>query len=159
MAFSACALSPLSLSGGAVADELCQLLLRDGDDAGAETTLGLTQSATDTSAKDVSNTATFATETSSATCVECQDRMIPSLDFGDENEPDVDDSAVDAAEFPAWACAYCNVRTPAAVVKCVATGKWFCNSKPPGLPASCIVYHLVRSKHNEVTHEKWPWHA
>lgn len=55
-----------------------------------------------------------------------------------------------AAELPYWKCEYCNIHTPAAVVKCCATGKWFCNYKPPGLPASCIVYHLVRSKHNEV---------
>jgi hypothetical protein len=48
------------------------------------------------------------------------------------------------AELPPWACSYCNLHTPASVVKCVASGKWFCNFKPPGLPASCIVYHLVR---------------
>lgn len=59
-----------------------------------------------------------------------------------------EDGAV--AELPYWKCEYCNVHTPAAVVKCCATGKWFCNYKPAGLPASCIIYHLVRSKHNEV---------
>ena len=66
----------------------------------------------------------------------------------------VDDYAVegDAAptELPYWRCEYCNIHTPAAVVKCVATGKWFCNHKPSGLPASCIVYHLVKSKNSEV---------
>ena len=36
------------------------------------------------------------------------------------------------------------------MVKCGTCGKWFCNSKPAGLPASCIVYHMVRSRHNEV---------
>ena len=39
-------------------------------------------------------------------------------------------------------------------MKCVATGKWFCNSRPATLPASCIVYHLVRSKHREVSLHK-----
>ena len=53
-------------------------------------------------------------------------------------------------ELPYWRCEFCNIHTPAAVVKCVATGKWFCNHKQQGLPASCIVYHLVRSRHNEV---------
>ena len=32
------------------------------------------------------------------------------------------------------------------MVKCVATGKWFCNSRHNTLPASCIVYHMVRSR-------------
>uniref|UniRef100_A0A7S2DKE2 Upf1 domain-containing protein n=2 Tax=Haptolina brevifila TaxID=156173 RepID=A0A7S2DKE2_9EUKA len=53
-------------------------------------------------------------------------------------------------ELPYWKCEYCNIHTPASVVKCVSTGKWFCNYKPSGLPAACIVYHLVRSKNNEV---------
>ena len=46
-------------------------------------------------------------------------------------------------DLPYWACTYCNIHSPASVVKCASTGKWFCNSKAPGLPASCIVYHLV----------------
>lgn len=58
--------------------------------------------------------------------------------------------AATPAELPYWRCEFCNIHTPAAVVKCVATGKWFCNNKQQGLPASCIVYHLVRSRHNEV---------
>ena len=55
-----------------------------------------------------------------------------------------------AQELPYWACAYCNIHTPSAVVKCVSTGKWFCNNRQPGIPASCIVYHMVRSKNSEV---------
>ena len=39
-------------------------------------------------------------------------------------------------------------------MKCNTTGKWFCNSKLGVLPASCIVYHLVRSKTKEVTLHK-----
>ena len=64
----------------------------------------------------------------------------------------VEDGEAEAVptELPYWKCEYCNVHTPSAVVKCVATGKWFCNYKPAGLPASCIVYHLVRSRNNEV---------
>ena len=69
-----------------------------------------------------------------------------SLNFVEDDGGD--DGA--AAELPYWKCEYCNVHTASAVVKCCATGKWFCNYKPPGLPASCIVYHMVRSKHNEV---------
>ena len=67
------------------------------------------------------------------------------LDFVDEEAKEEG-----PAELPEYACSYCNVHTPAAVVKCCATGKWFCNYKPHGMPASCIVYHLIRSKHNEV---------
>lgn len=66
----------------------------------------------------------------------------------------VEDYAIEVeatpTELPPWRCEYCNIHTPAAVVKCVATGKWFCNYKPAGLPASCIVYHLVRSRNSEV---------
>ena len=58
--------------------------------------------------------------------------------------------AVAPAELPSWKCEFCNIHTPAAVVKCVKTGKWFCNHKQPGLPASCIVYHLVKSGNNQV---------
>jgi hypothetical protein len=55
----------------------------------------------------------------------------------------------------ALAChSYCGIHNPATVVRCVATGKWFCNSRPATLPASCIVYHLVRSKHKEVSLHK-----
>jgi len=72
------------------------------------------------------------------------------LDFVECGE--ADSSA--PTELPYWACTYCNIHSPASVVKCSATGKWFCNAKIPGLPASCIVYHLVRSKHNEVVLHK-----
>lgn len=41
--------------------------------------------------------------------------------------------------------------TPASAT---ATGKWFCNSRPATLPASCAVYHMVRSKHREVSLHK-----
>ena len=73
-----------------------------------------------------------------------------SLNFEDDTLSFVEDGEVAPAELPYWKCEYCNVHMPEAVVKCCATGKWFCNYKPPGLPASCIVYHLVRSKHSEV---------
>lgn len=48
--------------------------------------------------------------------------------------------------LPEWACAYCGVHNPACVVKCIKTGKWFCNGRQQGCSASCAVYHLVRSK-------------
>ena len=73
------------------------------------------------------------------------------LDFVEECV-EADSSA--PTDLPYWACTYCNIHSPASVVKCAATGKWFCNSKAPGLPASCIIYHLVRSKHNEVVLHK-----
>ena len=67
------------------------------------------------------------------------ERDAAPLDFVECVE--VDSSA--PTELPYWACTYCNIHSPASVVKCASTGKWFCNSKAPGLPASCIVYHLV----------------
>lgn len=48
--------------------------------------------------------------------------------------------------LPEWACAYCGVNNPACVVRCLKTGKWFCNGRQQGCSASCAVFHLVRSK-------------
>jgi hypothetical protein len=76
-----------------------------------------------------------------------QDLNAP-LSFVDDYPGELE--AAPPAELPPWRCEFCNIHTPAAVVKCVATGKWFCNHKQPGLPASCIVYHLVKSRNNEV---------
>lgn len=54
-----------------------------------------------------------------------------------------------ARELPPHACAYCGLHDPASVVKCVATDKWFCNSRGNSA-GSHIIQHLVRSKHKEV---------
>ncbi|GFH33698.1 uncharacterized protein HaLaN_33106, partial [Haematococcus lacustris] len=35
------------------------------------------------------------------------------------------------------------------VAKCLATGKWFCNGRSTSA-GSCIIVHLVKSKHKEV---------
>lgn len=62
-----------------------------------------------------------------------------------------DDDALDytARELPTHACAYCGLHDPASVVKCVASDKWFCNSRG-NTSGSHIVQHLVRSKSKEV---------
>jgi hypothetical protein len=41
-------------------------------------------------------------------------------------------------------CRYCGVHNPSCVVKCLYTGKWFCNARM-GSSGSCIVVHLVSS--------------
>ena len=88
--------------------------------------------------------------------------------------PEEEDAAgyYDMQSLPAHACAYCGIHAPASVIKCVATGKWFCNGGI-GSPAadraetggggdgggsapaqsrsgSHIIQHLVRSRHKEV---------
>jgi regulator of nonsense transcripts 1 len=56
----------------------------------------------------------------------------------------------DDAPPPEWACAYCGFAAdPASVVRCLASGKWFCNGRSTG-SASCAVTHLVKSKSREV---------
>ncbi|TYZ57412.1 hypothetical protein PybrP1_005997 [[Pythium] brassicae (nom. inval.)] len=62
-----------------------------------------------------------------------------------------DDDALDytARELPKHACAYCGLHDPASVVKCVASDKWFCNSRG-NTSGSHIIQHLVRSKSKEV---------
>lgn len=52
-------------------------------------------------------------------------------------------------EVPEWACSYCGISNPACVVKCLTTGKWFCNGRVNN-SGSCIVLHLVKSKNKEV---------
>ena len=39
-------------------------------------------------------------------------------------------------------CSYCGIHNPACVVKCLTSGKWFCNGRVTGT-AACIVTHLV----------------
>lgn len=68
-----------------------------------------------------------------------------------EGQPGQTAGAQEAEEdLPEWACAYCGIHDPACVARCAATGKWFCNARCGTLPASCLVYHLVRSKNKEV---------
>lgn len=54
---------------------------------------------------------------------------------------------------PTVPCRYCGIHNPESVVKCLTTGKWFCNGRVTGT-ASCIVTHLVRAKCKEVSLHK-----
>lgn len=53
-------------------------------------------------------------------------------------------------EVPEHACRYCLINDAACVVKCVDSGKWFCNCSLGMASGSHIVHHLVRSKSNTV---------
>ena len=57
------------------------------------------------------------------------------------------------ADLPEWACSYCGLHNPASVVKCLSTGKWFCNGRTIS-SASCIITHLVKGKFREVSLHK-----
>ncbi|CAK4078756.1 unnamed protein product [Aphanomyces euteiches] len=71
--------------------------------------------------------------------------LLGNLDLEEE------DVALDVPmQLPPHACAYCGLHDPASVVKCVATDKWFCNSRG-NTSGSHIVQHLVRSKNKEVS--------
>ena len=61
-----------------------------------------------------------------------------------------DDDELREEELPEHACHYCHIHDPACVVKCIESGKWFCNGRPRGSSASCIIHHLVRSRHKQV---------
>lgn len=61
----------------------------------------------------------------------------------------VDDEGNTLKELPVHACTYCGIYDPSSVVKCVATGKWFCNARGH-TSGSHIIQHLVRSKNKEV---------
>mmetsp|Transcript_159156 Transcript_159156/g.510484 ORF Transcript_159156/g.510484 Transcript_159156/m.510484 type:complete len:1087 (+) Transcript_159156:58-3318(+) len=76
-------------------------------------------------------------------------------DLDDMNEEFED--TFDPKNLPEWACRYCGINDPASVMKCRGDGKWFCNSRLPGLPSSCIILHLVRAKQKEVQlHQESP---
>ncbi len=46
-------------------------------------------------------------------------------------------------------CSYCGVRDPACVIKCINSGKWFCNGRMSA-SGTCAIIHLVKSKCKEV---------
>ncbi|OAF66350.1 hypothetical protein A3Q56_05905 [Intoshia linei] len=46
-------------------------------------------------------------------------------------------------------CSYCGIKDGTTLVKCVGSGKWFCNGRG-STSASHIIFHLVRSHHKEV---------
>ena len=94
-----------------------------------------------------------------------EDELSPLDDDDDASEErdDVDDEDEDNreeeeeeedktthGEQPAHACSYCGISNPACVVRCKKTNKWFCNSKTGALPASCAVFHLVKSRSNAI---------
>ena len=56
----------------------------------------------------------------------------------------------DFDNLPPHACAYCGIHDPNCVVKCVATGKWFCNGKGVNEYGSHIILHLVKSKNKQI---------
>jgi regulator of nonsense transcripts 1 len=65
--------------------------------------------------------------------------------YGDDN-----DEGYVGVELPEFACAYCGLSDPACVVKCVDSGKWFCNGRG-NTSASHVIQHLVRSKSKQVS--------
>ena len=57
--------------------------------------------------------------------------VLAGLSMDDHRDSDDEDEEKDAKakELPKYACAYCGIHDPAAVVMCNATNKWFCNGR------------------------------
>ena len=72
--------------------------------------------------------------------VDVTTRDFQGLTFDETADDDVLDYT--ARELPLHACAYCGLHDPASVVKCVASDKWFCNSRG-NTSGSHIIQHLV----------------
>lgn len=53
-------------------------------------------------------------------------------------------------DLPEYACIYCGISDASCVVKCVESGKWFCNGRG-NTSASHIIQHLVRSRNRTVS--------
>jgi regulator of nonsense transcripts 1 len=62
---------------------------------------------------------------------------------------DADEGYVEV-DLPEYACTYCGLSDPACVIKCVESGKWFCNGRG-NTSASHIIQHLVRSRNKQVS--------
>lgn len=79
------------------------------------------------------------------------DQGTAELKFDDLDDMNEDfEEAFDPKNLPEWSCRYCGIHDSACVMKCRGDGKWFCNSRLPGLPSSCMILHLVRAKQREV---------
>jgi regulator of nonsense transcripts 1 len=75
----------------------------------------------------------------------------PYTDRASEYEDSVyDEDQFEDIELPEYACSYCNISNPACVVKCIETGKWFCNGRGSTSSAH-IIQHLVKSKKKKVS--------
>lgn len=61
----------------------------------------------------------------------------------------LDEDGFVEVELPEYACTYCGLSDQSCVVKCVESGKWFCNGRG-NTSASHIIQHLVRSKNKTV---------
>lgn len=57
--------------------------------------------------------------------------VLAGLTLDDHGDSDEDDEERDAKakEPPEYACTYCGIHDPSAVVMCNATNKWFCNGR------------------------------
>ena len=71
-------------------------------------------------------------------------------DEEEDNREEEEEDKTTHGEQPVHACSYCGISNPACVVRCKKTNKWFCNSKTGALPASCVVFHLVKSRSNAI---------
>lgn len=81
------------------------------------------------------------------------DAALSQLNFQEPAEVEAAVEEEQPAELPEWACSYCGIHNAACVVKCLTSGKWFCNGRVTGT-ASCIVTHLVKAKVKEVSLHK-----
>ncbi len=72
-----------------------------------------------------------------------------------DSDDDSDKSSTNSVQeqWPAHACSYCGISNPNGVIKCgnKSCGKWFCNNRGEDGLASHIIFHLVKSKHNEIS--------
>ena len=81
---------------------------------------------------------------------ELEDELLPLEEEDEEDDDEEEDGEESKDKTPAHACSYCGISNVACVVRCKKTNKWFCNSKTGALPASCIVFHLVKSRSNAI---------
>lgn len=55
--------------------------------------------------------------------------ILTGLSLDDRGSEEEDEERVEPQELPPYACSYCGIHDPSAVVMCNATKKWFCNGR------------------------------
>ena len=55
--------------------------------------------------------------------------ILTGLSLDDRASDEEEDERVEPQELPYYACSYCGIHDPAAVVMCNTTKKWFCNGR------------------------------
>lgn len=85
------------------------------------------------------------------------------LQFQDDEDEDDDAEAFYKKELPEYACRYCGIHDPAAVLQCQTCRKWFCNGRGStsgrwkDVIASFFFFSILEKNWNSCIDSRFPW--